>query len=113
MPGGVLSMLTFPCASVATFPAASEHVAARDWFAPSAQSTMGAGAVVPFERTSEHAHESVTFALLQPAALGAGERWPTRVGGVLSILMPPSVAVAALPALSVQVALRDWPTPSV
>src|SRR5438093_7849785 len=48
----------------------------------------------------------------QPAALGEGVATPLIVGAVLSMLIPETVALALLPALSVAVPLADWPLPS-
>ena len=47
---------------------------------------------------------TVTFALFQPAALGAGVTTALAVGGVLSILIPETLLEAVLPATSVH-----WP----
>ncbi len=59
------------------------------------------------ERLSLQVKETVTGPLFQPKLLGRGDREPERVGCVLSILMPPTVADAAFPALSVQVPVLD------
>ncbi len=59
-----------------------------------------------------HVKVTVTGPLFQSLALGP-VRELKMLGGVLSILMPPTVADATFPALSVHVALRDWFAPSV
>src|SRR5256885_9189952 len=48
----------------------------------------------------------------QPAALGEVVAAPLIVGAVLSMLIPETVVLALLPALSVAVPLVDWPVPS-
>src|SRR5207249_6525722 len=48
----------------------------------------------------------------QPAALGEVVAAPLIVGAVLSMLIPETVVLALLPALSVAVPLDDWPLPS-
>jgi hypothetical protein len=51
--------------------------------------------------------------LFQPFAFAAGDREALTDGALLSILIPLWVALAELPALSVQVPDLDWPDPSV
>src|SRR2546428_12630194 len=48
----------------------------------------------------------------QLAALGEVVAAPLIVGAVLSMLIPETVVLALLPALSVAVPLDDWPLPS-
>src|SRR5438132_9876769 len=55
------------------------------------------------ERTSEQRKLAVTSLLFQPLALAAGLRLPLIAGPVLSMLIPETVALALLPALSVAV----------
>ena len=55
---------------------------------------------------------TVTFVLFQPLALAAGVRLALAVGAVLSMLMPETVVLAVLPALSVTVPSTGWSAPS-
>ncbi len=50
---------------------------------------------------------TVTFALFQPYAFGAGVLVWVRTGGVLSMFMEETVVLAEFPALSVQAPLAD------
>lgn len=50
-------------------------------------------------------NDTVTGPLFQSLMFGAGDLDPETVGGVLSMLIPATVVVAELPALSVHVAL--------
>ena len=61
---------------------------------------------------SEQVKLTVTFALFQPAAFGAGVRAGTTPGGVLSILSVTEV-LAMLPARSTAVPVTTWLAPSV
>lgn len=100
--GGVLSTLIPLTVDVAELPAKSVQVPLTDCPAPSADRIVGAGglpAASP-ESLSAQVKLTVTFVLFQPFALGAGVREPVMLGGVLSILIPPSVAAAEFPAKS-------------
>ncbi len=111
--GGVRSMLTGPTMADAELPALSEQVPVTDWPAPSPVRAVGALYVFTPDRRSVQTNVTVTVPLFQPLAFAPGEREPVMLGGVVSTLTPATVAVAMFPALSVQVALRDWPAPSV
>ena len=54
---------------------------------------------------------AVTAPLFQPKELPLGLLEPVTLGGVRSMLMPLMLAVAVLPALSVQVPVADCPAP--
>src|SRR5260370_27098169 len=54
----------------------------------------------------------VTSLLFQPKPLGSAPRLAVVVGAELSMLMPETVALALLPAISVAVPMTDWPAPS-
>jgi hypothetical protein len=56
---------------------------------------------------------TVTLVLFQPFALAAGVGVALAVGAVLSMLIPLTVVLAVLPALSVAAPLADCPAPSV
>jgi hypothetical protein len=56
---------------------------------------------------SEHAKLTVTSLLFQPFAFAAGDRDALAVGAVRSMLIPPCVVFATLPALSVHVPDAD------
>src|SRR5437764_244763 len=91
----------------AVLPALSLAVPVTDCAAPSLLSVVGPAQLATPDSASLHMNESVTSVLFQPAALGAGDAAPVIVGGVLSMLMPLTVAEAALPALSLAVPVTD------
>src|SRR5260370_18705247 len=101
--GGVWSMLIPLTVAEPEFPATSRHVPVTDWFAPSAESVVGAGGLPAArpERLSAQWKLTVTFVLFHPFAFGAGEAEPVIFGGVLSRRMINAFGASALPALSV------------
>jgi len=115
--GGVLSSLTVT-ETVVVSPAMFVAVQVKVVPAVSAVTVL---LVQPDDETTlEPGDGSVTLqltvtgeVLFQPAAFGAGLTAGTTTGGVLSILIPLTVATAlTLPALSVHVPLADRPVPS-
>src|SRR2546428_3599852 len=64
------------------------------------------------ESVSAQLKRTVTSFLYQPAALGELVAAPLIVGAVLSMLIPETVVLALLPALSSAVPLADWAAPS-
>src|ERR1051326_9004708 len=98
---------------VALLPARSKSFTEALTAGPSAVRRRG-GAGTPPKRLSLTVRGMVTSALYQPAAFGVGEGAPKPgVGGVLSMLMPETVAVAAFPASSTNVCVTDWFAPSL
>jgi hypothetical protein len=83
------------------------------WSMPSLESTCSALQLATPESASAHAKLTVTAELFQPAAFGATDRDALMLGAVLSMLMPDTVALALLPALSVAVPVTDWFAPSI
>ncbi len=59
-----------------------------------------------------HVKLTVTVLLFQPLALGKGDPAPVMVGGVMSMLILPTVTLDMFPATSVQVPVTDCPEPS-
>src|SRR5947207_1095966 len=109
-------MLMPPCWSVALLPALSMQVPVADWFAPSVAIVCESAAATTPDSASEHVQSSFTDVAFQPAPFAAGV-WPENAiaGAVLSMLIPDTVAAAAVfPALSVQapVFVTDWFAPS-
>jgi hypothetical protein len=97
--GATKSSFTAGSASWVMFPALSAH-AARDGLVPSLTAKLSD--LAP-ERASEHETVAVTGVSFQPWAFGAGETSASvAVGGVRSMFTIGDVAVAVLPALSVQ-----------
>jgi len=82
-----------------------------DWPAPSPR-VVGVGAVETPESASVQVKLTVTATLFQPFEFGKGDLELDITGGVLSILIPDTVAEFELPALSVQSPVLDWPVPS-
>src|SRR5688572_18404231 len=116
MPGSVLSIFTTGDATEELFPARSVTITVPATAVPSSVRTSGlAGTLVAApERLSCEVKGIDTLVLFQPAALLGGLGGSkVRLGIVLSMLMSSMVAVAVLPEVSVQVALRDCPVPSV
>src|SRR5205823_4335049 len=64
------------------------------------------------DRTSAALQWTVTLPLYQPAPFGAVVAAPLSDGATRSMLMPLTVAVAVLSALSETDPVRDWPAPS-
>ncbi len=112
MTGGVRSMFIPPTSADAKLPARSTHVPVTDWEAPSAAKIVGAGEDSTPESASEQANDTVTGPLFHPFTFALGDLEPEVLGGVLSMLIPLTVAEAVFPALSAHVALLDWPAPS-
>ena len=114
--GAVLSIFSAGDVNIAELPAASVTVTVPFTLEPSVLNVSEpgpAGETTP-DRLSTVVKPIVTLVLFQPAAFGAGLGAPNRiVGGVMSILMPVAVAEAALPAISVNVAVVLWFCPSV
>jgi hypothetical protein len=114
--GAVRSILT-PLTDVeAELPALSEMVAGpAPRFEPSPLRVLSAGWVaesIPDSR-SWPVQWIVTSPLYQPKALGFVVAAPESVGGVRSMLMSFTVAVALLPALSSAWPVTLWPAPSL
>src|SRR5207249_7800891 len=61
---------------------------------------------------SEHVQSIVTLPLSQPLAFGLVVGAPARLGSVLSMLIPLTVALALLSALSTALPPTDWFAPS-
>ncbi len=112
MAGGVRSMLIDPTVIEAEFPALSVHVPVADWAEPSELIVLGTDTEATPESESEQVKLTVTGELFQPKELAFGVLEPAIFGGVKSMLMPPTVVDAVLPALSVQLPVTDWAAPS-
>src|SRR5438067_1789906 len=97
----------------AVLPALSLAVPVTDCAAPSLLRVVGPAQLATAESASAQVKLTVTSLLFQPAAFAAGEAAPVIVGGVLSMLMPLTVAEAVFPAVSVQLPLADCAAPSV
>ncbi len=104
MIGRVRSMLTLPTVADEEFPARSRQLPMTDCPAPS-PSVLGGEELDTPERPSEQTKLTVTVTLFQPFALSGEDLDPVIVGEVLSILIPPTVTEAELPALSTHVAV--------
>src|SRR5450756_1760202 len=115
IPGAVLSMLMPPWVSLAVLPARSAHVPEADRSAPSVLRVwLTVASTTPEPPGSVQFHVTVTAVLFHPAPLAAGVALAKAMtGGVLSMLMPPTVVVLVLSALSVAVPLTDWLAPSI
>jgi hypothetical protein len=112
--GAVSSTLIPFTVAVAELPARSDTVPLALWLPPSVSIT-GAGQASGANPDPLSVHVKVTVTLLefQPLAFGAGEAVAVIVGRVSSMLIPLTVAVAELPALSTAVPLALWFAPSV
>jgi hypothetical protein len=110
--GLVRSTLMLVSDVLAEFPALSVQVPVADWPAPSLRE-VGGGLLNTPDKLSEQAKLTITVTLYQLLEFGLDERELVSVGGVLSMLIPDTVADFALPALSVHVPLADWPGPSL
>src|SRR5438445_3896276 len=92
-------------------PALSVAVPLDDWPLPSASVASAAQLWIP-ESVSAQLKCTVTSLLYQPAALGEVVAAPLIVGAVLSMLIPETVVLVLLPALSVAVPVADWAAPA-
>jgi hypothetical protein len=99
--GGVLSSLIV-AVPVAVFPALSRAVPEISWLLASVVTVVDAGHTSTPLKPSEQLNATVTFALFQPAAFGAGDGAGVITGGALSMFNV-KVALAAFPALSLAV----------
>src|SRR5205823_11993552 len=79
----------------------------RDWAASAALRVIWLVQLAIPERTSEQRKLAVTSLLFQPLALAEVLPPPLIAGPVLSMLIPETVALALLPALSVAVPVRS------
>ena len=105
MPLAVAEALSFPALSVHGRMLTARH--------PRSKASTGASEQLSIpERVSLPPNDTVTSVLCQPLALGLGRHEALTVGAVLSILMPPTVVEAELPALSTAVPAADWWAPS-
>src|SRR6478609_1306617 len=111
--GAVLSILTGALVELVTLPALSATVAETVCPTPSVviSAFAGTGPARP-DRVSSAAQTWVTLVLYQPLTFGKLVGAALRFGAVLSTLIPLTVALAALPALSVAVPVTLWPSPS-
>src|SRR3954447_11535302 len=109
--GGVLSMLAVALVAAA-LPARSRALPATFWPAPSAVRATGAAQMATPDRASLQLNAMVTSVLFHPAALAGGIRDATMTGGVLSMLIEPTVAVVWLPARSLPWPETLWLAPS-
>src|SRR5207249_1423353 len=100
--GAVLSMLIPETVVLALLPALSVAVPVDDWPVPSASVASAEELLVPEEVSAELEGTVVTL-LFHPPAAGEVVGVPLIVGAVLSMLIPETVALALLPALSVAV----------
>src|SRR6266498_3384282 len=100
--------------SSAVLPARSSQVPVADWSAPSSDTVWVTALWSRSDTLSVQSHVTVTSELFQPAPFASGLwSWNVMSGGVLSMLMPLTVAVFVLSALSVAVPLTDWFVPSL
>src|SRR2546422_9061694 len=103
--------LTVP---VVWLPALSATLADADRLSPSPMTMLSAGQVPSMpDSASEQVQCTVTLPLYQPLLVGALVGAPDRVGGVLSTLMPLTVALWSLPARSSATPVTDWLAPSL
>src|SRR4051812_17635865 len=94
--------------ALALLPAWSVAVPLTLWFAPLLDSVTSLGQVSMPERVSVRVTITVPWPLSQPFALGLVVGAPLIVGLIWSILIPLTVPLALLPALSVVVPTTDW-----
>jgi hypothetical protein len=105
--GAVRSILTAADCALVELPALSMAVALAVSAVPSPVIVLFAGVVVP-DSASAAVHATATSPLYQPAAFGLVVGAPVSVGAILSMLMPLTVALAVLSALSLTVPVTDW-----
>src|SRR3954452_21994367 len=112
--GAVLSILTGTLVALVVFPALSQTDAEAVWPFPSVDRTESAGLSPERpDRASSADQVCVTSVLYQPLSLGLVVGAALRFGAVLSTLMPRTVVLALLPALSVAVPPTLWSAPSL
>ncbi len=111
MVGGVRSMLMLLSVALAKFPALSRQFPVTDCPAPSPR-VVGNELLETPDKGSEQAKLTVTWALFHPLLPARGDLELVIMGGVRSILIPPSVVLTEFPARSVQFPVTDWPAPS-
>jgi hypothetical protein len=111
MLGNVKSMLMPVWDELAELPALSRQTPVTDWLAPSPR-VVGGGELETPDKPSVQVKLTVTATLFHPLELAAGDLELVIEGAVLSILIPETVPDPVFPALSVQLALLDWPEPS-
>src|SRR5450756_2351722 len=104
-----------PWVSLAVLPARSAHVPEADRSAPSVLRVwLTVASTTPEPPRSVQFHVTVTAVLFHPAPLAAGVALAKAIpGAVLSMLMPPWVSLAVLPARSAHVPEADRSAPSV
>ena len=105
--GKVLSILTPALVADAVLPALSVHVPDADCPTPSTLSVTGVVHESIPDKLSVPLGVTVTLVLFHPLPFAAGDATTVVSGGVLSILIPVTVAAAELPARSVQEPLAD------
>src|SRR5436190_1362661 len=107
--GAVLSMLTGGLFAVVVLPALSPTAALAVRPLPSPEITLSAGAEPSSPDSASAAVQcTVTSLLYQPVPFEDVVGEPDRLGATLSMLIPPTVAVAVLSALSAAVPVTDW-----
>src|SRR5436305_3878413 len=113
--GGVRSMFTAGLlVAVVALPARSltEADVVRPVPSPGIELSPGQAPSMPLSPAwSAHDQWTATVPLYQPAPLGLVVGVPLRVGAVLSMLIPLTVALDWLSALSTAVPVTDWPAP--
>src|SRR5438094_6025471 len=107
----VLSMLIPETVVLALLPALSVAVP-LDYLPTRPASVLSAAQLWIPESVSAQLKCTVTSLLYQPAALGEVVAAPLIVGAVLSMLIPETVVLVLLPALSVAVPVADWAAPA-
>src|SRR5206468_4054441 len=111
--GAVRSTLTPPTVLLVGLPALSLSDALAERSAPSPVIVLAAGqSPARPDSSSEQVQATVTSSAYQPSPFGAVVAAPSSEGAVLSMLIPASPPLAALPAASVAEALTCWAAPS-
>ncbi|WP_157623267.1 hypothetical protein [Terrabacter sp. Root181] len=105
--GAVRSILTAALCALVELPALSVAVVLAVSAEPSPVIVLLAGLVVP-DSASAAVQATATSPLYQPAAFAFVVGFPDNVGATLSMLIPLTVVVAVLSALSVAVPVTDW-----
>src|SRR4051794_18425659 len=108
--GAVRSILTAELCAFVLLPALSVAVALAVSAEPSPPMMLFAGLLVP-DRASVAVQATVASPLYQPLAFGGVVAEPDSVGATLSMLMPLTVVLEELSALSVTVPVTDWFAP--